>query len=428
MTRILVLVDGEHHPDVVEATVASLAAGNGEVVAAVYLGGGEKLTRSLNVGVPVYCSQPEDALREAIRRTAADTVVELTDEPVVDPVMRLRLAGIAVAAGLDYVGGGYRLDALRRPRLTRRPTLAVIGTGKRTGKTAVAIEIARTWRRWGLEPCVVTMGRGGPATPIVIGAGLECSTDYLLELRARGLHAASDYVEDAVFSGCATVGTRRIGAGLTGVTFHDNFADGVALAEGLHPDVILLEGSGTAIPPAAADATVLVTSDALPSEFVAGYLGPMRIELADAVVVVGAGTRAHQMRSLIHGVRPDVPVMTAALEPESTVPVAGRSVFVATTAPDPIAPVIEQALLGAGADRAIVSTSLADRDRLAAALAALDGVDLVLTELKAAAVDVVVGHAEALGIEVGLLHNRPVVDGGVERLAGLVVERQDTTR
>lgn len=134
------------------------------------------------------------------------------------------------------------------------------------------------------------------------------------------------------------------------------------------------------------------------------------------------------MRSLIHGVRPDVPVMTAALEPESTVPVAGRSVFVATTAPDPIAPVIEQALLGAGADRAIVSTSLADRDRLAAALAALDGVDLVLTELKAAAVDVVVGHAEALGIEVGLLHNRPVVDGGVERLAGLVVERQDTTR
>ena len=71
---------------------------------------------------------------------------------------------MALARGVPYVGPDFRLDPPERlaPPLGT-PTLAVFGTGKRTGKTAVAGEVARVAARRGLAPVVVAMGRGGPA-------------------------------------------------------------------------------------------------------------------------------------------------------------------------------------------------------------------------------------------------------------------------
>ncbi|MCV5888665.1 2,3-diphosphoglycerate synthetase, partial [Escherichia coli] len=79
-----------------------------------------------------------------------------------------------------------------------KPSLAVIGTGKRVGKTAVTGYLARLLDREGFNPAVVSMGRGGPQEPEVLeGHRLEVGSGYLLRALERGAHAASDYYETA---------------------------------------------------------------------------------------------------------------------------------------------------------------------------------------------------------------------------------------
>src|SRR5262249_59241097 len=96
------------------------------------------------------------------------------------------------------------------------PTVAVIGTGKRTGKTAIAGETARVAAAAGLEPMIVAMGRGGPPEPQVAEAG-SVTVDSLIDRVRRGEHAASDYLEDALFTGVTTVGARRVGGRLAAI-------------------------------------------------------------------------------------------------------------------------------------------------------------------------------------------------------------------
>src|SRR5262249_56674795 len=108
-----------------------------------------------------------------------------------------------------------------------RPSLGVVGTGKRVGKTAVAGHAARLLSRRH-RVVVVAMGRGGPAEPELV---TEPPTVAELLARSRaGSHAASDYLEDAVFARVPTVGARRCGGGLAGAPRHSNVADAAVLA------------------------------------------------------------------------------------------------------------------------------------------------------------------------------------------------------
>ncbi len=69
-------------------------------------------------------------------------VVDLSDEPVLGPAERLRWVSRALAVGLPYVGADFRFE----PPLYEAfalPAVAVIGTGKRVGKTAVSAHVAR---------------------------------------------------------------------------------------------------------------------------------------------------------------------------------------------------------------------------------------------------------------------------------------------
>ena len=105
---------------------------------------------------------------------------------------------------------------------------------------------------------VVAMGRGGPPDPetVLVPPTLES----LLELSRAGLHAASDHLETAIVAGVATVGCRRCGGGLAGAVAVSNVLDGVAVARSLAPELVVLDGSGAALPPVAAGRRVLVTS------------------------------------------------------------------------------------------------------------------------------------------------------------------------
>src|SRR5215210_760259 len=182
---VIALIDGEHHPSAVRDALAGL-----DLAGVVFCGGEEKLgAGSLedHYGMPVE-SDPEEGLRRLAPR--ADTVVDLADEPVVPASRKLRLAALALSLGLAYEAPGARLEPPRyEPVGFDGPKLAVIATGKRTGKTAVAGHWAALLRDLGADPVIVCMGRGGPAEPTLAEAAP--SLDDLVATAEDGSHAAS---------------------------------------------------------------------------------------------------------------------------------------------------------------------------------------------------------------------------------------------
>ncbi len=109
-------------------------------------------------------------------------------------------------------------------------------------------------------------------------------------------------------------------------------------------------------------------------------------------------------------------------------PVEGRRLIVATTAPEVAGRELAAQLGGLGAAAVYVVHTLSRRDRLLADLEATPPCDLVLTEVKAAAADVVLPWADRSGIEVGLLHNVVEIDGGMKALAGVLERRLASPR
>jgi len=156
MRRVVAIVDGEHYPPVVRAALEEI---DDLVVAAVLVGGTEKLRGDVDgYGVPL-----EPTVEAAIDRHQPDLILDLSDEPVLGPPERFALASRVLALGLPYEGPDFRFDP--PPAIgVDVPTLAVIGTGKRVGKTAVTGHVARrlaSTRR----TVVVAMGREGRPSP-----------------------------------------------------------------------------------------------------------------------------------------------------------------------------------------------------------------------------------------------------------------------
>ena len=427
MHRCLVLIDGQHYPPVVERALKALSADGYLVVGAVFLGGTEKTDSPPDLVVPVGVGDPSQVLAEFIRTYDPEVVIDLSDEPVLDHRKRFELISVALQGGVAYRGAGYRFDPPELPRLTTIPTVAVTGTGKRTGKTSVAIELARFWRDAGRQVCIVTMGRGGPAHPTVLRAGeFSPSIAGLAEMADRGMHAASDYVEDAVFAGVDTIGTFRCGAGLSGETDIHNFAAGVEAAGRLGPELMILEGSGTAIPPARTDAHVLVMPIDIDVEFLNGYLGPYRVRSASTAVVIDAGpddeVRFESLKVILSRLNQELSIIRASYGMEPSLPVGGRRVLAVTTAPESAGRQLVNDLSRQGATAVEVVHSLSDRTRLRDHLEAARDADVLLVEVKAAAVDLVLPWAATRGIEVGLIHNRVIVSGGTDRLVATIDE------
>ncbi|MDP9296620.1 MAG: cyclic 2,3-diphosphoglycerate synthetase [Actinomycetota bacterium] len=414
--RVLVLIDGEHYPPVTRWGIDTVRAQGHEVLGALMLGGREKVREAdpLDLGVPTQAAGHDvfTALAESIERERPDGVVDLSDEPVVGYRERMRLAAVALARGAVYLGADFRLDPpITEPALPV-PTVAVIGTGKRTGKTAIGGEVARVAATMGLAPIVVAMGRGGPPEPQVAEAG-SVGMQQLLELARAGEHAASDYLEDAVTTGVTTVGARRCGGGLAGGPYASNVGEAARLAASRSPGIVILEGSGASIPPVPWDAGILVVPASLPEEYLGGYLGPFRLLLSDLVVFTMTGSpdagpeNLPALRSHAKRIRPHVELSVTDFEPVPLQDVRGRVVFFTTTAPEQVAE--KQAeRLGTIAGCRVVgwSSHLADRKRLEEDMDNTESYDVLLTELKAAAVDVACERALARGAEVVFVDNR----------------------
>ncbi|ASA77563.1 2,3-diphosphoglycerate synthetase [Thermococcus sp. 5-4] len=411
----LVLIDGEHYPDVTAWAVRKL----GDVCCAVFLGGSEKIGDvgeiERKLGVVVYRgSDYLSSLRRALEENEITEVVDLSDEPVLDYEDRFRIASLCMLYGVPYRGADFYFTP-RRLKRTRKPSVAVIGTGKRVGKTAVSGFIARTLKEIA-RPVIVTMGRGGPAEPELIeGDKFEITPEFLLRLAESGKHAASDHFEDALTSRVTTIGCRRCGGGMAGFSFFDVIDEGIRLAESLPNDLIILEGSGATFPAYRADGYILITSAKQKLDFIKGYFGPFRVSLADIVVVTMADSvsegRLRALKEAVRSVNPDADVHFTTLRSRPLGDVSGKRLGLVMTSGDAL-PRAGEWLEKLGAEIVCASANLSKRGPLMRDLEAFSGIDAVAVELKAAAVDVVTRWALERGIEVIYLDNEPVnVDG-----------------
>ena len=374
--RAVAVVDGEHYPDVVRDALAELPY---EFVGVMLVGGSEKLRGIPDYGVPLVTG-PGDA----------EIAVDLSDEPILDPRTRLHLASRFLADGIAYVGADFRFDAPTFHPFDP-PSLAVIGTGKRVGKTAVTGAVARALAR-DRRVVVVAMGRGGPAEPELITT--PPTLDDLVALSRGGRHAASDHLETAVLAGVPTIGCRRAGGGMAGAPFVSNVVAGAELAASLDPDVVVFDGSGAAIPPIDVDARILVAHD------VSSGLNPYRVLISDVVL-----TMSEQVAEDVRALGKAAQLFGLRLRPVE--PLGDRRVALFTTGNVPFEHL--------GADVVFVSRNLSDRAALADDLRSVDA-DTYVVEIKAAAIDMVAEAALERDVRLVFADNEVVSHAGEPQL------------
>jgi cyclic 2,3-diphosphoglycerate synthase len=386
----IALIDGEHHPPAVRDALDRLEAERG-LAGVVFCGGEEKVSAEVLADPAAHYGRdvltaPSPAGAMASLAPRAEAVIDMADEPVLDHVARAELASLAAHLGLSYHAPGLRLEPpVYADVECDAPVLAVIGTAKRTGKTAVAGHWAGLLED--RDPVIVSMGRGGPAEPQLAEAGTALGD--LLALARDGHHAASDYLEDAAIAGVRTVGCRRVGGGPLGAPGESNVLEGAQLAASLRPGVLILEGSGACVPPVSADRTVCVVGGP-----VSGY-DLYRVLRADLCLLM-AETAI------------DRPSIRCELRPEPAEPLPpGARVALFTT----------RAERCEGVEPVVASSNLARREALADDLdrAANERCDVYLTELKAAAIEMVAERAVAEGARIVFVRNRPVgLDGDLD--------------
>ncbi len=425
------LIDGEHYPLVVVDALRQLSD-RYEFKAAVFLGGTEKIASSDIereaeglYGLPViFDSDMARGVARAIDTFRPDAIVDLSDEPVLGYPQRFRLISEALARNVSYFGSDFHFNPASAERLCASPSLSVIGTGKRVGKTAVSGYLARviqevvTGHDESPAVVVVAMGRGGPAEPeLVDGRNGRLRISDLLAVSRRGRHAASDHFEDALLSAVVTVGCRRCGGGMAGEPFVSNVAAGVRVANSLHPEVVILEGSGASMPPVAANARLLVAGAHQPVGSIADHLGTYRVLVSDAVVVtmaeepMASSAKVRELLAQVQRIKPGITSVPVVFRPRPLGDVSGRRLAFFSTAPESQGPTLCRFVEERWGGRVVMfSSSLSDRAALRADFARREfaGVEAVLTEIKAAAIDVVAEEASRRGLPVIAVDNEPL--------------------
>ncbi|MBT9169911.1 MAG: Cyclic 2,3-diphosphoglycerate synthetase [Actinobacteria bacterium] len=435
-TRLVALIDGEHYPPVIKSALEKLKGEEQvELVGLIFLGGTEKISSEHGVeelGLPLFFIQDlRQDLERAIDLFRPEEAVDLSDEPVVGYRERMFIASVFLARGVVYRGADFIFQPPRFEQVLQKPSLSIIGTGKRIGKTAVSAYAARILKDSGFRICVIAMGRGGPEEPEIIeGDRLEITPDFLLSLSRSGRHASSDHVEDALVSGVLTVGCRRCGGGLAGVPFVSNVLEGARLANRLESDFLVFEGSGAALPLIHTDFRICVVGANQPLDYIGGYFGTYRVLISDAIVVtmceepLADSHKVRRIDEIARGLKPEIKIIHTIFRPNPLQTIEGRRILFTSTSNPSMGGIIKSYLEEKFGCRVIkISHALSERPRLLEDLTGCEGrYDLILTELKAASVDVVTEFAARRGVEVVYCDNVPVTVGGDGHLSDLISE------
>ncbi|MBS3762065.1 MAG: cyclic 2,3-diphosphoglycerate synthetase [Planctomycetes bacterium] len=441
--KAVCLVDGEHYPPVTKWTVDELQKEGANIVALVFIGGTEKVENAVEElggdstlwNVYVGGKQKEETLqviRRVLKEAKPELVIDLSDEPVLDYRTRFELASHILAHNVSYMGADFIFTPPSMRTILKKPSLGIIGTGKRVGKTAVGVTVARLLNRKGFQPLVVCMGRGGPPDPDVVDAGeMELTAEVLLEVAEQGGHAASDYWEDALLGQVPTIGCRRCGGGMGGNPFLSNVIEGAEIANELPAQFVIMEGSGATFAPVHTDRKLVTVGAGQPLENILDFLGRYRILISQLAVVtmceppMAGSAKVDKIAEGIQRINPQCDVALTVFRPEPLGDLADRKVFVATTAPEKVADNIKDYLEDTyNCTITGFSTNLSNRRVLREDLRdGLKNADVLLTEIKAASIDVAAKAAQDEDVQIIFLHNKPVLTGGtVENLTNAIVD------
>lgn len=428
LTKMLCLVDGEHYLPVTQEAIDTL---NGldhiDVAGAVFIGGTEKLrddseeSYSEKLGIPVQFAKdkdiPYDIIVEMIRKYDIETVFDLSDEPILDYPKRFKIACKVLNEGISYEGPDFKFEPPTQYDVMKKASITILGTGKRIGKTAVSGFISRLIDKNGYEPCVIAMGRGGPEEPeIVHGEELEINAEFLLAQSKKGVHAASDHWEDALMSRILTIGCRRCGGGMAGEVFLTNMKKGAKLANEVDAKFAIFEGSGAAIPPIKTNKQITLIGANQPIKNLTNYFGPYRIALGELVILtmceepMCSNEKIKEIEEFVSEVNPNATVISTVFRPKALDDISGKKVLFATTAPEEVKGKLVAYLEDNFGCKVIGTTAhLSNRPLLRENMEKyMDEADVMLTELKAAAVDVATKDAIEHGLEVVYCDNIPI--------------------
>ena len=441
--KVLCLVDGQHYPPVTKWTLSELFKNDVDIRGLVFLGGTEKVENALEelciegTDYDIFISPkkkqlPLDLIEDAIVKKHPDYVVDLSDEPVLDYHDRFRIASLVIKHQVNYIGADFILTPPKEHDVLEKPSISIIGTGKRIGKTGVSVTVARTIKKNGFDPVIVCMGRGGPPEADYIDpTKMEMNADTLLHVAEEGGHAASDYWEDALLAQVPTVGCRRCGGGMAGNPFSSNVINGALKTNEITQSFVIMEGSGSTFPPIKTDGRIGLIGASQPLSNILEYFGQYRIMTSDLAIVtmceepMASDKKIEEIERGIKNLKPDLEIALTVFRPEPLQDISDKKVFVATTAPEKILPTIEE-YLEENHDCEIVgiSNKLSNRPELRKDLAqGLEKADILLTEIKAASIDVAGLSAKEKGVEIVFMHNKSVLVGGtIDNLDEAILE------
>ena len=428
--KIGCLVDGEHYIPNIKDTLDKVSK-EYDIEVAIFIGGTEKIgdknevkeTLGYHVEFAEHDAMPDPKrVGEIARNYDLAFVMDYSDEPIVNYDIRMQIACELLAAGVTYRGADFEFTPMEFKDILTKPSIAIWGTAKRVGKTAIGGYVARTLQEAGFAPGVVTLSRGGPNKPEVIrGDMIEMKPEFFLTMQEKGFHAASDNFEDALTGGAVTFGCKRCGGGFAGKPNETIVDEGAVMAD-RHPDVktVILEGSGATFPEIKTDRVILLVGAGQPINHITGYFGPFRIKFADLVIVamceepMADEEKVREVYDGVKSVNPDAKVVLTIFRPKPIGDIKGKKVLFATTAPEAVMQKLVS-FLEEEFDCEIVGSThyLSNQAKLRKDIAKYIGnADVILTELKAAAVKVVTKEAVDAGIDVVYCDNIPIVIGG----------------
>jgi len=432
--RLVALIDGEHYPDVTKDAIKLLKKYfPGKFAGIIFLGGTEKIVSG---NLEKYFSEKMYAIEDldrdfcdALKHFKPDIAYDLSDEPVVNYRVRMKIASFCMFNKCSYMGPDFLFNYEGADIKLKKKSVSIIGTGKRIGKTAVSSYIARLFTEEDVNVAVIAMGRGGPKKPRLIkGDEIDINPEYLLKLNSSGLHASSDYIEDAMLSEIVTIGCRRCGGGFTGKIFETNLKEGAGIADKLDSDLIIVEGSGASIPGIDTDRTICVIGAFQDWTGLIGYLGIYRIMMADVIILTMCEKpltdkkRIAELESGIAKYNPDAVILRTVFRPRPLTSIRGKKIFLAMTADPSIEANITEYLEKEHKCRIVrCSFNLSRRDMLKEDLKSSPDFDVVLTELKAAAVDILTDYASKNKKEISYIDNIPIVTGRDKKLKDVMM-------
>ncbi len=423
--KLVALIDGEHYPDVTHDAIQKLRqVYKGDIVGVIFLGGTEKLVMDnpeeyFGENLFLINNLFPDFLK-ALNYFKPDIAYDLSDEPVVNYRTRMMIASYCLAHNCSYMGPDFLFEHNEKSLEISKPSISVIGTGKRIGKTAVSSYISTLFIENDIDVCIMAMGRGGPKEPQVIKGGeVDITPEFLLNFSQKGNHASSDYIEDALMSKATTVGCRRCGGGFGGRMFLTNIAKGIKIVEKINPDLAIIEGSGASIPEINTKAAICVVGAGQDWESIIGYLGIYRIMIADIIIItmceqpLARQEKVEFMKRQISKLNPGAAIFCSVFRPHPLKDIKGKRVLLAMTANHHIEEGIKSYIeKNFSCSVAKVSFNLSNRKLLRKDLEQAHGYDTILTELKAASVDVLTDYAFNMKKDIVYMNNIPIIDGG----------------